>query len=192
MHRVQQLDGFGVSGHGCQLERITSCVVPMEQGSAIEKQLHHPCVSLLRGYMQRGHPRSITLVNYEGPLLGVQELAHCIVPSIAGCKVQRTLIVVVFQVDARPQPDEVLQRADMPIPTGVVQRGTAHAVLLVQEQLQLRLRLAVGHLLGEVCQPPAIHDDEVQHIARGGVLDTDARPKANQKVYFKKRKKKYY
>lgn len=186
---MQQLYGLGVARHGRQLKRITSSVVAMEQGPSVEEQLHHPCVSLLGGDVQRRHASTIALVDDEGTLLRVQQLAHRVVAAIAGGKVQRTLVVVVLEIDAGPQPDEVLQRADVPVPAGIVQRRAAHAVLLVEQQLELVMGLAIGHLLGKVRQPAAIHDDKVENIPSSSVLDTDAGAQTDEQVDWEMREK---
>lgn len=87
VHRVQQLNGLGVTGHGGQLQRITSGVIAMQQCATIEQQLHHPSVSLLRGNVQRSHSGAVALVDDERTLLGVEQLSHRIVASKACGKV---------------------------------------------------------------------------------------------------------
>ena len=56
---------------------------------------------------------------------------------------QRALVVVVLEVDAGPEADEVLQGADVPLAGGVVQRRAARRVLLVEQLVQVLLRLGL-------------------------------------------------
>jgi hypothetical protein len=37
-----------------------------------------------------------------------------------GCKVQRTFIVIVLEVDASPKPDKVFQTANVALTTGIM------------------------------------------------------------------------
>lgn len=51
---------------------------------------------------------------------------------------------MVLEVDARPQPDEVLQGADVALARRVVQRGAPRRVLLVEQLVQVLLGLGLS------------------------------------------------
>lgn len=133
----------------------------------------HPRMSLLRRNVQRRQALAVALVDDETALLRIEQLPHRIVSAIPGRKVQRTLVVVVLQIDARAQPDQVLQRPDVSLAAGIVQRRASGVVLLVQQLQQHRVRLGFGHLLGKVVQPAAVHDHQVQHVPVIAVLHAD-------------------
>lgn len=130
-------------------------------------------MSLLRRNVQRRQALAVALVDDETALLRIEQLPHRIVSAIPGRKVQRTLVVVVLQIDARAQPDQVLQRPDVSLAAGIVQRRASGVVLLVQQLQQHRVRLGFGHLLGKVVQPAAVHDHQVQHVPVIAVLHAD-------------------
>lgn len=52
---------------------------------------------------------------------------------------QRAFIIVVLQIDASAQSDQVLQGSDVALTAGVVERGAPSAVLLVQQLGQTHL-----------------------------------------------------
>lgn len=85
----------------------------MQQSASIEQQLHDSGVSLLRRNMQRSQPFAVAFVDYESSLFRVQKLLYRVVSAVTCRKVQWRLVVVVLQVDASAEANQILERPNV-------------------------------------------------------------------------------
>lgn len=140
----------------------------------------YPSVSLLSGDMQWRQTLAVALIDNERTLLRVEQLSRRMVSTEARSEMQRTLVLVIFQIDASAEPNEVLQGANMSGAAGVVQRRASVDVFLIEQQLQMILRHCLRNLGGEALEPSTVHDDQVQNVAPIIVLNADVRAESNQ------------
>lgn len=81
--------------------------------------------------MKRRQSITIALVDDEGTFLRLEQLLDGVETAVAGGKVQRTLVAIVFDAEAGAQRDQILQRADLALATGVVQRRASSQITLI-------------------------------------------------------------
>lgn len=120
-------------------------------------------MALLRSDMQRSETFAIALVDYESSLLRIKQLFNGVVASIPCRKVQWRLIVVIFQVYACAQSNQILQRSNVPLTRCIMKWRATRAVLLVEEIAPTAL-CAGTDFFGELFQSPSVDDNQVQQI----------------------------
>lgn len=96
MHGMQQLNGLRVSTHSCQMQRVSPVMVPVEQCSSIQEKLDYPRVALTGGDVEGGEPFTITFVDDESALVGVQELASGVVAAVTGKDIGMILLIIIL------------------------------------------------------------------------------------------------
>lgn len=111
----------------------------MKQSASVQKQLHDSRMSLLRSNVQRRQTLAVTFVDDESSFFRIEQLLYCVKSPVASCKVQWGLVVVVLEVYARAELDQVLERPNVPFPRGVVQWRAAGVVFFVEEVTETEL-----------------------------------------------------
>jgi hypothetical protein len=84
---------------------------------------------------------TIALINDESTFLRLEKLLDGVEAAEACGKMQWALVAIVLDAETGAERDQILQRADLALATGVVQRRAPRQIALVQQQRKLLLRL---------------------------------------------------